>query len=139
MFRYDGLGNIYLKIFNFDSLKRVPENARTAKDFPKDGESIWYKFNAKVGEKWIAYGLSPEKKTAIQKYEIQLVSKSASVAYKGQRYDGCFEFRFSPIGISNSDTYEWIARNEGIVERRMDKSKSEYYLMWKRLKVLGTD
>jgi hypothetical protein len=139
MFRADSSGNIYMRIFNFDSLKRIPTNARIAKDAPRDGTSIWYKFNAKSGEKWIAYGQSPKQKTVIQKYEIQLVSNSATVTYKGQKYAGCFEFRFSPVGASGCDTYEWIALNEGIVRKKIEQTKSDYYLMWKRLKVLGVD
>jgi hypothetical protein len=125
-----------LRIFEFAKLKGLPENAGVAKDLPPEGTSVWYKFNVGVGDKWVAWGLSPERRTTIQKFNVQLISKSASVAYRGQRYNACYEFRFSPVGTSNGDIYEWLAADTGIIKRTVGETKTGYYLMWKKSPLL---
>jgi hypothetical protein len=132
MFRSDSLGNVYVRIFNFDSLKTIGANKMKVGHFPSDGTSIWYKFNAKVGDTWTAWALGPRSIWGFMEYKLEMLSKSETISFRGRKYSRCVEFCISPLGLSDSDIHEWFAPGVGMVRRSFNQTKSGYYLVDKK-------
>ncbi|MGD0339406.1 MAG: hypothetical protein ABSB78_11530 [Bacteroidota bacterium] len=125
LFCYDDFGDVYRRIYNFDSLKKeLPYFQKHS----RDGLCPWYKFDGLPGDCWTGDAddyLFPQH---MIRYRITLLSTSASVTLREKVIDSCYIFKIESLSSSQPAYYEWLAKGIGIVRRSSSLNETGYNL-----------
>lgn len=79
--------------------------------------STWYDFGRLPGDQWFAYGNSMFFSHEIHEYQITLIAKDETLVVGDKTYSSCFKFFFDDLSESDSEYFEWIAEDVGLVKR----------------------
>jgi hypothetical protein len=122
-YRYDKDKNVLRHIY-------INENHKYKKELiPNDGVFMWYKFNAKINESWRTMGNDIFFPSEISDYKITLLSKSDTIIANNKKYFDCCKFHIVALSSSDSDYYEWFAKDIGLVKRCFLNESNKGFLL----------
>lgn len=129
-YRFDDRGNVERILKDVEILR---SNVGSSPNIPQNGRSVWYKLDAKIDESWFAFGNSVFNRKEIHQFKITLLSRSDTVIVKDERFTGCYKFYIDDLSESDSEYYDWLAKDVGLVKRSYGSNESKAL----RLSVFG--
>ncbi len=109
--------------------KSVRSNIFSTKEVLDSGISLWYKFDAKVNESWQAFGNTLFDKKVISKFKITLASINDTVLANDTTYINCYKFCIDDLYESDTEYYEWYAKDIGLVKRVFQNESNKGFVL----------
>lgn len=91
--------------------------------------SVWYKFDARVGESWYAIASSQFNSTELHRYRITLQSKRDRINAAAGSFRRCYRFYIDDLSESDTEYSDWIAPGTGLVKRSYGRNLDTGFLL----------